>query len=157
MRTAYHPRRDSVPDRTIDLMRRNGRGLTAAEISLGTGYSPKNIGNILQACVTHGVLLKMRNGKGVYWCLPEHAAPEFAPHADGASTVDTTTILDDAARTADGDAPLEIAVWHDGDVVVKGGTEIEAHNGGMAISYNRAQAEQLARMLTRPLVAAANV
>jgi len=152
----YHPTRDSVPDKAMILMRQHGRGLRSGEIADGTGYRASNIGNILQPAVTHGAVLKIGSGQGVYWCLPEHAGPQFAPPDGLARTAraNQADVGNPASDDQDEDAaPLEIAVWHDGDVIVKGGIEVGWHDGDKGISYNRAQIEQLVRMLTQPTVA----
>lgn len=158
MTKTYYPVRDSVPDKTMARMREMGRGMKAAEISAHTGYENKNVGNILQSAVTHGVLLKIGKGRSTYWCLPEHTGPEFVP--PGNPVASDAPDGHAVERAQDGATPpamdaLEIAVWHDGDVIVKGGIEVEAHNGGKAMAYNHAQIAQLVRMMTQPTVAVA--
>lgn len=136
----YRPGDGTRARKALDEITRAGK-MTPVELSNILGTAPKNIGAILYACIGHKLVTKVGRGAGTYYRL--------TTDQDNIQDIELDLTVEAAAPVNDGD--LHISVWSDGDVMIEGAT-VHTDDGNKVI-LSRHQAQQLVRMLARPVVA----
>jgi hypothetical protein len=132
----YQPRQGSLGARVIEHLRIHGGRIKPAEITLI--FSAKNIANNLAGAIEHGALIRHGNAASTAYGLPPDEAAQVASVAEP----------DDAQDKPD--QPLEIVMYGDGDVAVKGHA-VSEHDADTAV-FSSAQLAFLVRRLTQPFV-----
>ncbi len=136
----YRPGEGTMARKALDAITLTGQ-MTPVQLAIELGTSPKNIAAILYACIDHKLVVKIGRGAGTYYRLATEA-----DHLQGIS-------LDLGAQPApvETEGGLIISAWSDGDVMIEGAT-VHTDDGNKVV-LNKLQAQQLVRMLARPVVA----
>lgn len=143
------------------LQEHGGRPIRNAVAAHALGTPPKNMRPCLDAAVQHGLIVKVRGGYGLpgldldgaEWATPEPArkmrtlkqvaADSHAERAEQAANAELGAV--DATDAP----PLNVVMYNDGDVAVKG--HMVSDDGATAV-YSRAQLTYLVQQVTRPFV-----
>ncbi len=136
----YRPGEGTMARKALDAITRTGQ-MTPVQLAIELGTSPKNIAAILYACIDHKLVAKIGRGAGTYYRLTTEA-----DHLQGISLD-----LGEQPATVEADGGLIISAWSDGDVMIEGAT-VHTDDGNKVV-LNKLQAQQLVRMLARPVVA----
>lgn len=136
----YRPGEGTKTRKALDAITRAGQ-MTPVQLAIELGTSPKNIAAILYACIDHKLVAKIGRGAGTYYRLTTEA-----DHLQGISLD-----LGEQPATVEADGGLIISAWSDGDVMIEGAT-VHTDDGNKVV-LNKLQAQQLVRMLARPVVA----
>ena len=136
----YHPREGTMARKALDALAAAGQ-MTPVQLATTIGTSPKNIQAILWHCIDHKLVLKIGRGAGTHYRLATEADQVQGISLDSA----------DMLAPVEPDGGLIISAWSDGDVMIEGAT-MHTDDGNKVV-LNKLQAQQLVRLLARPVVA----
>jgi hypothetical protein len=137
----YEPGAGSVAARTIDALKQHPEGLSAKAIGALIDLPSKNIEPSLLAAIKHGHVVKQGRNRGAVYLLPQH----------GADQAGAVKVAPAEAPNVEAGAPLlEIAMYSNGDICVKG-HQISVDDDGTAI-FNVDQMAYLVERVCTPMI-----